>query len=77
MLLRMCKIRKTVPKQTYWRGFELRKMKQSYPSGAEKRRMREESKPFLSKLQKVSTLFTVTPNLGTRQAQGWGVTDYM
>ena len=56
------------------RGFELRKIKQSYPNGAEKRRRREESKQFLSKLQKVSTFFTVILNLGTRQAQGWGVT---
>ncbi|KAK0155035.1 hypothetical protein N1851_002653 [Merluccius polli] len=34
-------------------------MKRSYPSGAEKRRKKEETRNFTSKLQKVTNFFTV------------------
>ncbi len=36
-------------------------MKRSYPSGADKRRKREESKKFLAKLPKVTNFFVTSP----------------
>ena len=62
--------RKTVAKQTSWRGFELKKL--SRVTLVERRGEGErQANSFLSKLLNMSTFFWVTPNVvvGTRQQQ--------